>query len=560
MKRRVKGVVLAIILCFLLLHLVSFHGLWEAEEVKAQDRHSSAGRCSGSPHHSEKCEHFNTSSDIPMSQNDHNGDDKWTPAINENPQEIYLKTIKFHPPKNIKFSEKLKDKTAPNYNLSKDFPSVMSTSREALLLMEDSQNETVSTKDPFIIPGPAVVSMPDMHENLSNNSKSMRGQFKITAPRLNLSSDLSSPEEFSNNVLPPRPTINKKKKRQVMKDSPLVLLKRDKHWPALLAPSNAAIFSNISFSRYTPEDRQFLEGRVGVYEARARQVAEVCDQHEALDTPISVKTMVWDQKHQPNIIWCELSKVASTSWMINFLRLAHYRENDTSLAHLPPKERDELRFKFEDVNVHSIVYRLFPAPNNTRDRARVFRRALRVIIVRHPFTRLLSAYKDKMTTLTPKPKTFRYRQLQLKIIKRYRPSSSNDTSLFPTFHEFIQYVIDSTAHLKTLKQWKKIVCWTPYWAQCAVCAHDFQLIIKLETMADDERFLIILANLHELEEVHERRNIKASTSNTDNFFRQLSTRQMQQLHQRYLLDFQLFGYTLDKYLSLARDATVTPAT
>ncbi|XP_045612542.1 carbohydrate sulfotransferase 8 [Procambarus clarkii] len=358
--------------------------------------------------------------------------------------------------------------------------------------------------------------------------------------------------------LPPGPTVNQTIRAKMMEGSPLVSLRQDKYWPIVLPPSEASVFASIDFSRYSPQDREFLEGRVGVYEARARQVGQACEQQHALATPTTVKTFVWDQKHQPNLVWCQMSKVASTTWMVNFLRLAHYRENDPTLSHLPPKEREAAQFEesqFLDVNMHTIVYRFFPAPDTTVMRDAVFREALRVIIVRHPFSRLLSAYRDKLTTLSPRPLMFNFRQLQLDIISRYRSSGSNETSIFPTFEEFAQYVIDSTAHLHTLKDWRKVVCWTPYWVQCGVCANDFQLIMKLETMEDDERFLVTLADLQELKEIHERRNAKSSSSTSHHhYFKQLSTQQMLQLHQRYLLDFQLFGYSLDEYLPLARDA------
>ncbi|XP_068216409.1 carbohydrate sulfotransferase 11-like [Palaemon carinicauda] len=364
----------------------------------------------------------------------------------------------------------------------------------------------------------------------------------------------------SKEFLPKAPSINKERQNQIHKQSPIVVLPRDSYWPPVMQPSDARIFSQIDYTKYNAEDRELLAERVGLYEERARTVSEVCREHPELITATPVHNFVWDQRHDPNIVWCEIPKAASTSWMVNFLRLGHYRENDTSLAHLSQNEQDAIRFetKLKDDNLHFRVLRLFPAPNTTRERYEVFSNALRFIIVRHPFTRLLSAYMDKMTTLNPLPIIYKFRELQTDIIERYRGNRtlpSNHDSNFPTFGEFVQYVIDSTAHMKTLKDWKKVICWQPYWTKCGVCAHDFQMVMKTETMEEDERFLVKLANLKELDKVYEWRHSKKSDTNRDEFFRQLSTEQVRSLYERYHLDFLLFGYSIQEYLELAYDAS-----
>ncbi|XP_042855848.1 carbohydrate sulfotransferase 11-like [Penaeus japonicus] len=359
--------------------------------------------------------------------------------------------------------------------------------------------------------------------------------------------------------LPAAPTVNKQNLDLLLEVSPLVKLPEDEHWPLVLQPSGAEFFNSINFSRYQPEDREYLRGRIDLYKERAQVVGELCRSKPDLMVPANIGTLTWDVRHDPNLVWCEISKVASTSWMVNFLRLGHYREKDTSLSHLSEEERNAIRFQTHPENdtLHFRVFRLFPAPNTTRERAQVFTNALRFVIVRHPFTRLLSAYLDKMRTLTPRPPMFNFRQLQLDIIQRYRPEGSPDTSPFPSFGEFVDYVIDSTASFKTLQEWRKVVCWTPYWARCGVCAHDFQLIMKIETLDEDERFLVTLAGLEELKKVKEWRHSAGNASNsTKHYFRQLSSRQMQQLYQRYQLDFQMFGYSIHQYLPLARDAPV----
>lgn len=77
--------------------------------------------------------------------------------------------------------------------------------------------------------------------------------------------------------------------------------------------------------------------------------------------------------------------------------------------------------------------------------------------------RLLSAYRDKINTLTPKPFQPYFLALQQAIIKKYRPLNSTITSPCPTFSEFVDYVIDSTEHLKTAKDWTEKVSLSFYY-------------------------------------------------------------------------------------------------
>nr|XP_053653607.1 carbohydrate sulfotransferase 8-like [Cherax quadricarinatus] len=106
-----------------------------------------------------------------------------------------------------------------------------------------------------------------------------------------------------------------------------------------------------------------------------------------------------------------------------------------------------------------------------------------------------------MLKMIPRPTEHRFRELQLDIIAKYRKNNT-ETSVFPTFPEFVQYIIDSTRDLHTASDWvNKVKCWTPYWAHCNVCASDYNIVLKLETLQKDEKFFITLANMTELKKV-----------------------------------------------------------
>ncbi|XP_042203920.1 carbohydrate sulfotransferase 10-like [Homarus americanus] len=326
-------------------------------------------------------------------------------------------------------------------------------------------------------------------------------------------------------------------------------------WPVVMELTEAASLLELDLTQYQPEDREYLESRLGVMVERARQVKEACVAHSLFEP--APTHLVWDNKHTPSVAWCPNYKVASTTWMINFLKLAHFNDDNPAIPDLPPKEKELLKYSPKYGARHSVVNDVYPMPSTAAGKVEFLRKSLRVIIVRHPFTRILSAYRDKMIKEHPLPPKFGFRQLQKDIISKYRQPDSSETYPFPTFAEFVQYLIDFTAKFTSIKQWKKNVrCWTPFWVQCSVCTLDYNVIMKLETMADDERFLITLANFEELKKTAgEWRHLQnmSSTQAAPMYYTQLTRHQMLQLYDRYQHDFRLFDYTIDDYLSLAKD-------
>lgn len=71
----------------------------------------------------------------------------------------------------------------------------------------------------------------------------------------------------------------------------------------------------------------------------------------------------------------------------------------------------------------------------------------------------------------------------------------------------------------------------------------------------DVQFLAEVAHLTEIQNVHEWRNQNINhTSSTafPDYFKELTTNQILLLYQRYKLDFELFGYSIEDYLSFAK--------
>lgn len=138
---------------------------------------------------------------------------------------------------------------------------------------------------------------------------------------------------------------------------------------------------------------------------RRRTLKESCSRF-GLDIPGN------DSLHRPNpweflinkkyhLIWCNVFKAASSSWMYNFNILSGYKPQFLKNNNLVPLQ---------------LARKKYPRP--TLDELRTaLNSSLSFLIVRHPFERLLSAYRDKIQFALPHT---HHHKLGNEIILKYR--------------------------------------------------------------------------------------------------------------------------------------------
>jgi hypothetical protein len=160
------------------------------------------------------------------------------------------------------------------------------------------------------------------------------------------------------------------------------------------------------------------------------------------------------------------------------------------------------------------------------------------IFVRHPFERLVSAYKEKFTGNN----SFYQKAVARGIIRSYRknPSAlSLQKGHDLTFPEFVHFIVD---------EWKGErrpldVHWRPVVDLCLPCVMSFDFIGKFETLNRDVEFLLRKLNESQLIGLFAGQP-KAKT--TSSLWRQtmklLSTNQLNELTQMFADDFRIFGY------------------
>ncbi|KAG8225639.1 hypothetical protein J437_LFUL013668, partial [Ladona fulva] len=121
-----------------------------------------------------------------------------------------------------------------------------------------------------------------------------------------------------------------------------------------------------------------------VMERRRERVWEVCKANglvdydgRALKPPNAWEFMI-DKKH--NLVWCNVFKAASSSWMYNFNLLGGYTADFLKRTKKAPLNLARTRF---------------PRPS-VQELREALPNSLSFLIVRDPFERLLSAYRNKL--------------------------------------------------------------------------------------------------------------------------------------------------------------------
>ncbi|XP_023951221.2 carbohydrate sulfotransferase 11 isoform X2 [Bicyclus anynana] len=280
-------------------------------------------------------------------------------------------------------------------------------------------------------------------------------------------------------------------------------------------------------------------------EQRVAKVQEVCHSQSLPTQIINSKEFFVDHAH--NIVWCNIFKAASTSWLYNFNILGGYdkkflartRHTPLMLARkkYPRPSEEELK---DAVNTPGVVS---------------------LLVVREPFVRLLSAYRDKLENITPPY----YRKLARAIVAAHREAATKVLgtikSFGPTFYEFVAYLIKKHASGDvTLDEH-----WAPYYKFCTPCAANFTVIAKVETLSRDSAYVVHQLGLGHIlgrrvtnrrmrlrTVMNKSRDGKNTSALLKYYFGQLDEEMLDKLLEIYGIDFEMFGYKSDIYRRYVR--------
>lgn len=260
-----------------------------------------------------------------------------------------------------------------------------------------------------------------------------------------------------------------------------------------------------------------------------------------------------------SLVWCPVYKAASTNWCHNLLLLAGKttQQIQTIMKKYPNQPNDQARVVApltSDAGVRDLV---------TRDDASS------LLIVRHPFDRLVSAFRDKLEQCHGVPgnctlsSNWYYKQYGHKIVNQFRDravqrfgqeffsqrnnygapfpvSRSWRDQHYPSWWEFIQYLLNTNTHSYD-EHWK------PASVYCSVCGNiKYNKILHFENIVNEEPHLAESLGAGDLIKPRwENKNSKEKVSKEQllgSYFSLLSDQEIQRLYKIYEDDFRAFGY------------------
>ncbi|XP_068206933.1 carbohydrate sulfotransferase 12-like isoform X2 [Palaemon carinicauda] len=258
-----------------------------------------------------------------------------------------------------------------------------------------------------------------------------------------------------------------------------------------------------------------------------------------------------------NIAYCPIYKAASTSWTITLLEMGGYWKKDQ---------------RRKNKNLQAYVSQVFPKISNFAGPA-LTRSMIRFMVVRHPFERLLSCYRDKFEYAK---KSFYYTRYGDKMVRTYRKFPEHITSsqlgmmqeqvrakiragvpvnlpgnpfaepVGPTFSEFVQYVINAKQDDEH---------WRSYFVHCSPCHMTYQFVLRFEDINREGREFIEYLNRTSQVEMHWENPTQGGSTKefVCSYYSQLTKETIKKLVKKYEKDFKLFEYKPDRYLECARE-------
>ena len=248
--------------------------------------------------------------------------------------------------------------------------------------------------------------------------------------------------------------------------------------------------------------------------------------------------MIYYTKQKSNIyvndefgfLFCRVPKVGITNWKRLLVYLLQRDKTNSYVLRIPEMAVHVGRFRQLLESTLLSTY----SPSEVQYRLKNY---LKIMFVRHPLDRLLSAYRSKFTRPTHDNVKNFYRTYGKYIISRYRQTPSPislELGADVKFDEFLRFVSETrrghNAH------------WAPYVNQCFPCEVGYDFIGRYETMTDDANFLLDLWNVTNIRFPKASRPLSEESYLFQHAYRNISSNLTDELLRQYEADFKAFDF------------------
>jgi len=327
----------------------------------------------------------------------------------------------------------------------------------------------------------------------------------------------------------------------------------------IISVMNNSLMNSFEVSLpYQEDPDEYLNAGNGeqVQAVRKAKVIETCMEHagHAVMKPMNpyFATKFWPASltlaEEEGLGWCRIGKVGTTAWSALFLLLRG----------VPLKQIQEA---VANLTAHDLLKQIYPSRPSERMhmvKGEHGKEYFTFLVVRHPFVRLVSAYRDKLESLTEYNVRYHMKDATRMTTRRVFNSSVADS---PTFPEFVEYLIRTPPNLMDKH-------WAPFTKVCLPCNLTYSAILKLDTLKQDADWLFSKLGLENIREdwdqvaginkgrVHGGPGGSGGLSSEElaaKYFGQLSKKAVVQLYNKFLVDFQMFDYDnqVEKFIEMA---------
>ncbi|XP_067683638.1 carbohydrate sulfotransferase 11-like [Haliotis asinina] len=244
----------------------------------------------------------------------------------------------------------------------------------------------------------------------------------------------------------------------------------------------------------------------------------------------SFNHIIVDKRYK--VLYCQVPKVACTNWRRMLLILSG--KVDVS---------DPMLLKANDVHQKYDKYLTYLSDLTSDEVDYALRNYFKFFIVREPFERLLSAYRNKFQGQTNSSKFFHARYGK-NIIRRYRKNASANSLAHGndvTFLEFVQYVVD-TNKKETLNEH-----WCQFFELCLPCLIKYDFIGKYHQLETDSKHILDSIGASSVVKFPSRAASYHHQKTSDllqKYYQQIPAHYLGRLWETYYPDFQLFNYSI----------------
>ncbi|XP_069626185.1 carbohydrate sulfotransferase 10 isoform X1 [Haliaeetus albicilla] len=299
----------------------------------------------------------------------------------------------------------------------------------------------------------------------------------------------------------------------------------EKHWPEEFQPTGKAFSGNLIRQPLVHMERLELLRNV-CRDAALRNLS-----HTAVSKFVLDRIFVCD-KHK--ILFCQTPKVGNTQWKKVLIVLngafSSIEEIPENIVHDHEKNGLPRLSSFSDSEIKKRLNLYF-----------------KFFIVRDPFERLISAFKDKFVH-NPRFEPWYRHEIAPGIIRKYRKNRTETKGL--QFEDFVRYLGDPNHRWLDVQFGDHIIHWVTYVELCAPCEITYSVIGHHETLEDDAPYILKAAGIDHLVSyptIPPGITVYNKTK-VERYFSGVSKRDIRRLYARFEGDFKLFGYREPDFL------------